>query len=194
MNKLLIATNNDHKLEEFKSIFKDLNFNVEVVSPKFFGCFDEPIEDGLTFEDNAFIKAKYYYDKFHLPTISDDSGICIKYFKDYPGVHSSRFLKMDSYDNRNKYILELMKNVKDRTCIFHCCLCYINDKGEHKFYKGTLEGEISFESKGSYGFGYDSIFYLKEFNKTNAELDEYGKNKISHRFKVIKEFVNDNIE
>lgn len=189
--KLLIATNNDHKLLEFKAIFDDLNFDVDIVSPKDLGDSAEPLEDGLTFEENAYIKAKYYYDLYKLPTIADDSGICIKYFNDYPGVHSSRFLHDDSYAVRNNKILDLMKNVKNRECIFNCCLCYIDESGNVKYFKGTLEGEISKVAKGEFGFGYDPIFFLKEYNKTNAELDAYGKNKISHRFKVLKEFVNE---
>lgn len=191
MKEILVATNNNHKLEEMKDIFNSLSFDVKLISPKDFNDHTEPIEDGLTFKDNAYIKAKYYYDKYHLPTIADDSGIYIKYFNNYPGVHSSRFLKTDDNNERNLKILDLMKNVKDRECIFNCWLCYIDDKGNVKYYSGTLEGEISKEAKGDFGFGYDPIFFLKEYNKTNAELTNYGKNKISHRFKVLKDFVND---
>lgn len=191
MNKLFIATNNNHKLEEMNDIFKSLNFDVEIVSPKTFNDYTEPLEDGLTFKENAYIKAKYYYDKYHLPTLADDSGIYIKYFNNYPGVHSSRFLHSNNYLERNIKILDLMKNVKDRECVFNCWLCYINEFGEDKYFSATLEGEIANEAKGDYGFGYDPIFYLKEYNKTNAELTNYGKNKISHRFKVLKEFVNE---
>lgn len=191
MNKLMVATNNAHKLEEINDIFKSLNFNVELVSPNSFNDHTEPIEDGLTFKDNAYIKAKYYYDKYHMPTIADDSGIYIKYFNNYPGVHSSRFLHANTNEERNIKILELMKNVKDRTCIFNCWLCYIDENGVVKFFSATLDGEISTEAKGEFGFGYDPIFFLKEFNKTNAELTNYGKNKISHRFKVLKDFVNE---
>lgn len=191
MKELLVATNNNHKLEEMKEIFNSLSFDVKLISPKDFNDHTEPIEDGLTFKDNAYIKAKYYYDKYHLPTIADDSGIYIKYFNNYPGVHSSRFLKTNDNNERNLKILDLMKNVKDRECIFNCWLCFIDDKGNVKYYSGTLEGEISKEAKGDFGFGYDPIFFLKEYNKTNAELTNYGKNKISHRFKVLKDFVND---
>lgn len=191
MKELLVATNNKHKLEEMNDIFKSLNFNVKLISPSDFGDHTEPIEDGLNFKENSYIKAKYYFDKYHKPTIADDSGICIKYFKDYPGVHSSRFLNSESYNARNKKILDLMKNVKDRRCIFNCWLCYIDENEQIKYFSATLEGEISLEQKGEYGFGYDPIFFLKEFNKTNAELTNYGKNKISHRFKVLKEFVNE---
>lgn len=191
MKQLFIATNNNHKLEEINDIFKSLDFNVEIVCPKTFGDHTEPLEDGLTFKDNAYIKAKYYYDKYHLPTLADDSGIYIKYFNNYPGVHSSRFLHSDSYLERNNKILDLMKNVKDRECVFNCWLCYIDENGKDNYFSAILDGEISTEAKGEFGFGYDPIFYLKEFNKTNAELTNYGKNKISHRFKVLKEFVNE---
>lgn len=191
MKELLVATNNNHKIEEMKDIFNSLSFDVKLISPKDFNDHTEPIEDGLTFKDNAYIKAKYYYDKYHIPTIADDSGIYIKYFNNYPGVHSSRFLKTNDNNERNLKILDLMKYVKDRECIFNCWLCYIDDKGNVKYYSGTLEGEISKEAKGDFGFGYDPIFFLKEYNKTNAELTNYGKNKISHRFKVLKDFVND---
>lgn len=191
MKELLVATYNNHKLEEIKDIFNSLSFEVELKSPKDFGDNVEPLEDGLTFKENAYIKAKYYYDKYHIPTIADDSGIYIKYFNNYPGVHSSRFLKSNNYYERNNKILDLMKNVKDRKCIFNCCLCYIDENGKDLYFFATLEGEISKEQKGDFGFGYDPIFYLKEYNKTNAELTNYGKNKISHRFKVLKDFVNE---
>lgn len=189
--KLMVATNNAHKLEEMKDIFNSLDFDVDLISPNSFNDHTEPLEDGLSFKENAYIKAKYYYDKYHIPTIADDSGIYIKYFNNYPGIHSSRFLNSNTNEERNTKILELMKYVKDRTCVFNCWLCYINEKGETKFFCGTLDGEISHEAKGDFGFGYDPIFYLKEYNKTNAELTNYGKNKISHRFKVLKDFVNE---
>ena len=91
LKKVFIASNNKHKISEIKDIFKINNFNIELLCPSDFNCNDEPIEDGLTFEENAIIKAKYYYDLFKIPTVAEDAGLCIDYFGGKPGIYSKRF-------------------------------------------------------------------------------------------------------
>ena len=159
MDKLFIATNNDHKKEEINTILKNNGINIELVSPKDFNDHDEPIENGLTYND-------------------------------LPGIHSARFLKGFNIEETNNYIIELMKYVKHRDALFECWICFINND-EVKYYQGLNPGEIALKAKGNERFGYDPIFLIKEFNKTEAELGNAYKNEHSHRAKALKAWVND---
>ena len=189
MEKLFIASNNAHKISEIKDILTRNGFNVDVFCPKDFNDHDEPIEDGLTFEENAYIKAKYYFDKYHMPTLADDSGVTIKYLNDLPGIHSARFLHCDDYKIKNEKILDLMKGIKNREAYFIDVICYIDESGKESYSRGENKGLIAYEQKGDKGFGYDPIFIIEEFNKTEAELGEEYKNKYSHRAKALKEWI-----
>lgn len=189
MMKLFIASNNKHKIEEIKDIF-DKNFlEVEIFSPSSFDDHDEPIEDGLSFEENALIKARYFYDKYHLPTIGEDSGICIDYFNGKPGIYSKRFLGQFDDPTKNEKILELMKDVKNRKARFVTALAFIDENNSEFIFNGINEGEIALEAKGSEGFGYDPIFLIPQFNKTEAELGLNYKGEFSHRARALKEFI-----
>lgn len=190
MKELFIASNNAHKIEEIDTILKNNGLDIKLLCPKDFDCFEEPVENGYSYKENAYIKAKYYYDKFHLPTLADDSGISIKYFNNQPNIHSSRFLKQYNVEEKNKKILELMKYVNKRDAYFECWICFINND-EVKYYQGINNGEIAREEKGKEGFGYDPIFLIKEFNKTEAELGNKYKNENSHRAKALKAWVKD---
>ena len=189
MEKLFIASNNAHKISEIKDILNRNGFNTEVFCPKDFNDKDEPIEDGLTFEENAYIKAKYYFDKYHMPTLADDSGVTIEYLNDLPGIHSARFLHVNDYKIKNEKILDLLRGVSNRNAKFIDVICFINDLGEISYSRGENNGLISYEQKGDKGFGYDPIFIIPEFNKTEAELGEEYKNKYSHRAKALKKWV-----
>lgn len=191
MKKLFIASNNAHKLEEIRDILKRNNIEIELICPKDLNDTDEPVEDGKTFEENAYIKAKYYYDKYSYPTIADDSGICIDYLDGRPGIHSARFLPDLNYDQKCDYIVNLMKNVTNRGAQFVDCLCFIDEKGNVHYYKGINEGRIAENKAGSEGFGYDPIFIIPEFNKTEAELGQAYKNEHSHRAKALKKWIED---
>jgi len=189
INKLLVASSNAHKIEEIKDILNRNNLNIEILSYKDFDDSSEPIEDGLNFEENALIKANFYYEKYHLPTLADDSGITIDYFNNLPGIHSSRFLHSNDYVSKNNRILELMKNVKNRKASFIAVVAYIDEEGNQHIFKGINNGLISTEQKGDKGFGYDPIFLIEEFNKTEAELGEEYKNEFSHRAKAMKQWI-----
>ena len=189
MRTIFLGSNNKHKLDEIKDIFKRNNFDVEIKTPNDFNDVSEPIEDGLSFEDNAYIKAKYYFDKYGIPCIGEDSGICIEYFNNLPGIHSKRFLKPLNDFDKNEYILKLMSNVKNRNATFNAIICYIDANGVKHFFKGINKGEISFEQKGSEGFGYDPIFMIPEYNKTEAELGQEFKNINSHRAKAFNSLI-----
>lgn len=189
MDKLFIASNNKNKIREIKDILIKNNIFLDLLTPNDFEDKSEPIEDGNSFEENAIIKARYYFDKYKIPCIGEDSGICIEYFNNLPGIHSKRFLQNYDNYNKNEKILSIMNNVKNRKASFNTYICYIDENGEQHIFNGIHVGEISKQQKGNEGFGYDPIFLIPEFNKTEAELGNEYKNMNSHRAKALSKFV-----
>lgn len=189
MKKLFIATGNKNKVYEFNLIFKEFNLDVELVCPSDFNDYSEPVEDGNSYEENAIIKAKYYFDKYHLPTIADDSGMNIKFLNEFPGIYSARFMKSYSYSEKNDAIIKIMEDAPYRDAKFVCVIAYIDEKGEVHTFEGINNGTIAYKQAGNEGFGYDPLFVIPEFNKTEAELGFAYKNKYSHRALACKKFV-----
>ena len=187
MEKLFVATSNAHKLEEIREILKLYGIERELVCPASFDDHDEPVEDGKSFKDNALIKARFWFNKYHLPTIADDSGLTIHFFNEFPGIYSARFMQNYSYFEKNSWILKGMKNESDREAKFHCVIAYINENTEECF-EGILQGEIADSIKGEHGFGYDPIFFLPELNKTTSELSPEEKNRLSHRSLALRKW------
>ena len=140
--------------------------------------------DGKTFEENALIKAKTYYNKYHLPTISDDSGLVVKALNGAPGIYSKRYSGGNDQDNIN-LLLKKLKNEKDRSAFFECAICYYD--GDAHYFIGKCHGDIGFIPEGDDGFGYNPIFLYNGKSFAQISLDE--KNKISHRARAINEFV-----
>ena len=188
MNKIFIASNNAHKIGEIRNILRDNGIDAELLCPKDFNDRSEPVENGKSFKENAFIKAEYYFNKYHYPTLADDSGICIDYLNGLPGIHSSRFYGEYDYHEKNQKVLRMMKNVKNRKACFYDVICYIEDKNKISYFEGINPGEIALEEKGNEGFGYDPIFLIPEYNKTEAELGDAFKNENSHRAKALKKW------
>lgn len=183
--KVLLATKNEHKIKELQEIINQYKIGIELISLDTLNDFDEVIEDGKTFYDNAFIKAKYYYNKYHLPCLADDSGLCVDSLNGLPGIYSARFASDINHHatsalNRKK-LLKMLEKEEERKAHFSCALVYY-DGQMTLFSYGELSGFITKEEKGENGFGYDSIFYVPEYQKTLAEMDENEKNKISHRY------------
>lgn len=178
--KLIFATGNKGKLKEVKNIFS--NYKVEIFSLSEIG-FDEEIEEnGATFEENAFIKAKEVHKKYNVPVIADDSGLVVDQLDSRPGVYSARYAGENStYDDNNKKLLdELSEQPQPHLAHFECCAVYLD--ANHKISShGILKGEIVKEFHGEHGFGYDPIFKPEGFKLTLAEMDLEQKNKISHR-------------
>ncbi len=188
--KIIFATKNKGKLKEFKELLAENNLSYEVLSLNDLKDVPEIIENGKTFKENAYIKAKRVFDKYHLPVIADDSGIIAEALGDRPGVYSARFAGEGASDeDNNKKLINELKDKEDKRAYFQCVLCYINSNGEIFFTDGKCFGEIIENPKGENGFGYDPIFYIRELDKTIAELDSHTKNKISHRGKAFKELV-----
>lgn len=184
--KIVFATKNEGKVRE---VIKMLNMDkIELITMAQAGIDVDVVEDGTTFEENAMKKAVEIMKISGMPAIADDSGLEIDYLDKQPGVHSARFLGHDtSYDIKNKKILEMLEGVPDekRTARFVSAVCLALPDGRTITTRGTIEGAIGHEIKGTNGFGYDPIFFIPEINKYSAELTTDEKNAISHRGKAI---------
>jgi XTP/dITP diphosphohydrolase len=182
MIKLLLATNNEGKVREFQSMIKDCG--VELVTPEQAGIKLKVEETGLTYEDNARLKAKAFANASGLLTLADDSGLEVEALKGEPGIHSSRYAGETASDSQKvNYLLTKLKNVpaEKRQASFHCVIAIAYPYGRVDFYSGRCDGFITDGPRGANGFGYDPIFLFPEYNKTMAELPEEVKNTISHR-------------
>lgn len=180
--EIIVASGNLGKIAEFKEIVPEVNF----ISMKEAGFSGEPEETGSTYKENAYIKAKAVYDALKKPVIADDSGLCVDALGGAPGIYSARFSGGSFADNR-ALLLKRMEGITDRSARFVCAVCYINEKGETLFGEGFTEGKILFEEIGNKGFGYDSLFYSFDLNKSFGETDEEEKNAVSHRYRAIKD-------
>lgn len=187
--KILIATNNKHKVIEFKNILSDFK-DIELITPKDLGINIEPDENGNSFEENSKIKCIEFYKESKIPVVADDSGLEIDVLDKQPGIYSSRFAGLYASDKDNRIkVLQLLDKVKaeHKMARFRCVICFY-DGQDINFFDGTVEGKIINEERGSKGFGYDSIFIPNNYTQTFAELDENIKNKISHRANALKKF------
>lgn len=186
--KIIFATGNKNKMKEIRQIMEDLD--MEILSMREAGIDVDIEENGVTFEENAQIKADAIAEQVKdAIVLADDSGLEIDYLGKKPGVHSARFLGEDtSYTIKNQHILDLLKGVEKekRTARFVCTIAAVFPNGEKKVVRETIEGYIGFESKGEHGFGYDPIFYVPEFGCSTAELSMEQKNQISHRGKALQ--------
>lgn len=191
MLTIVLATSNPHKIEEINAITKD--FGVEFILPE--GDFD-PIENGETFEENALIKAKEANKLTNMPTLADDSGLCVEALNGEPGIHSARYA--DTPQAKIEKLLQALEGVplEKRIAKFVCAMTLLDKNGEILLStRGECFGQIGFEAKGKNGFGYDPIFIVDGGGLTMAELSEEEKNKISHRALALKNvttFLQDN--
>lgn len=187
-NKLIIASNNYHKIDEIKTILKDLNY--EILSLKEAGIDIEIEEKGSTFEENSYIKAKAIFDLANEAVLADDSGLEVYALDGAPGVYSARFAGEHGNDRKNNNrLLELLKDIPDenRGARFVSSIVMLTPDGNKVLGNGYVEGKIGYEEKGSNGFGYDPLFVVPELNKTFAELTSDEKNNISHRKRALQD-------
>lgn len=184
--KILLGTKNEHKKKEFMKLFEDMD--IEFVSLKDLGFEGEIEENGSTFKENALIKAKKSYELYGIPALADDSGICIDAFNGKPGIYSARFAGYNTpSSSKNSLIINLLKGNSNRGAHYTCALAFFDGK-ETFISEEYCYGEIISDERGSEGFGYDPIFYLKDYDKTMAEIPLEEKNKISHRGKALEKF------
>ena len=175
-------------MKEIRMILKDLG--LEILSMKEAGADVEIIEDGMSFEENAEIKARSVARVLTNDIVlADDSGLEIDYLDKAPGIYSARFAGEDtSYDIKNRIFLDRLEGVPDeeRTARFVCAVAAVFPDGTVSVVRKTIEGRIAEEAAGDNGFGYDPIFYVPEYGCTTAEMKPEQKNELSHRGKALR--------
>lgn len=187
---LILASQNKDKLKEIKSILFDLELNLLSLDEISLSNL-KIVESGDTLSANAFIKAKTIFDIAKKPVISDDSGLFVPELSFEPGVHSSRYASEHASDQDNR--LKLIRNIKKLNkrklkAYFETKICFILNETENYYFTGRLDGYVIDNMRGDNGFGYDSVFYIEEKDKTLAEISSEMKNLISHRYKAMIEF------
>ena len=186
--ELFLATTNRGKVKEIQNFLKD--FDVKIIA----GPYPDVEEIGLSFEDNAIIKAKACAEFSGLPTLADDSGLCIWALGGSPGIFSKRWIGPEnSYPKAFEKIEEELKRVdaRNRLASFICSLVYCWPEGDtfsHKVFEGRVDGELTFPAKGENNFGYDPIFIPNGCDKTFAEMTSKEKGEISHRSLALQKF------
>jgi len=192
MKQLILATKNPGKIREFKQIMKKYPF--EIRSLLDIAELEDIAETGMTFEENALIKARAIASKYNAIVVADDSGLEIDALNGAPGVYSARYavnanlgiVNMDDA-NMDKVLAELEQVApSERHARFVCVLAMVDEVGNETVVRGTCEGQIWHCKRGENGFGYDPIFYLPKHQLMMAELSEDEKNKISHRGDALK--------
>ena len=190
MDTIVIASNNKHKIKEFREIIKDYN----ILSLEGIGYYDDIEEDGKTFEENSLIKARNVHEYLennglNYIVIADDSGLCVDSLDGAPGIYSARYSGVHGNDqaNRDKLLKEL--EGKDRSAYFSCTIVVYYPDETYKTFVGKTYGKITKEELGNKEFGYDCIFYSDDLKKTFGEATEEENNSVSHRSRAIKEML-----
>ena len=180
LEKIVVASGNEGKIAEIKSIFK----GVEIIPMRELGFTDEIPETGSSFRENAKIKAETVAKKFNLPALSDDSGLCVYALRGAPGIYSARFSGGGPKENR-ALLLKLMENISDRSAHFQSAVCLCLPDGKTLFGEGRTYGRILQEEIGNKGFGYDCLFFSDDLKKSFGLAEEDEKNAVSHRFRAL---------
>ena len=182
--KLIIASNNAHKIKEIKEILKG-EFD-EIVSLREAGISHETVEDGSTFLENAMKKAREIAEISGCAALSDDSGICVHALGDAPGVFSARYAGEHGDDEANNdLVLKNLEGKSDRSAHYTCAVVVAYPDGSEVHAEGYMYGKIIHERRGTHGFGYDPLFVPDGEARTVAEMSDEEKNKISHRANAL---------
>ena len=187
MKEIVVATQNKGKIEEIVLALAALPVKVLALSE--FGPIPEAVEDGASFRDNALLKARHYAKFTGKACLADDSGLEVDALQGAPGIYSARFAgeMADDDANNQKLLTELTGiGMAERTARFRCVLAFVDTDESIQTTDGVCEGYISQQQRGTGGFGYDSLFYMSELNKTMAELSKNEKNAISHRGQALR--------
>ena len=187
VSKIVLASNNSGKLREFNDLFASTGINI---IPQSEFSVEDAIEDGLSFVENAIIKARHACAITQLPAIADDSGIEIDALKGKPGIYSARYSGEHGNDKQhNQLVLKQLKGIKheQRTARFQCVLAFMRHEHDPTplICQASWEGYILEEERGANGFGYDPLFWIPEKQCSSAELAKEEKNKLSHRGKAL---------
>lgn len=185
--KLIIASRNVHKIREIRAMLKPLGA-LDLYSLIDYPDYTPPPETGVTFEENATIKATDAAKSLNAYVIADDSGLVVPILNGHPGVRSARYAGEEASDRDNrKKLLEALSSHReeDRDAYYECCMVLASPEKIEKCVSARCEGRILESERGGQGFGYDSLFLKHEYNKTFAELEEEVKNRVSHRRKAL---------
>ncbi len=191
--KLVLASNNKGKLAEFEHLFAELQLAVEVI-PQGQLHIEDAVEDGLSFVENAIIKARHAAKISGLPALADDSGLCVPILGGAPGIYSARYAGEHGNDagNNAKLLQDLLPYRGDAPIggMFVCVLALVShaDDPLPQIFQGIWQGEILSETRGENGFGYDPLFWIAEMHCASAQLEKTVKNKISHRGQAMQLF------
>lgn len=186
-NIIVLATSNKNKLKELQEILKD--FPVAIKSLSDFGPMPEAVEDGETFDDNAYKKALHYAKVLGVPCLADDSGLVVDALDGRPGVYSARYSGPEATDWKNcEKLLGEMEGQTNRSAHFVCVLSLATPAGPALTWEGRCNGELIAERRGGAGFGYDPIFFSPDLGKTFAEASMAEKSAISHRGRALADF------
>jgi XTP/dITP diphosphohydrolase len=187
---LILATRNQGKISEFRQLLK--NHDIEIKSLLDFGPIPPVVEDGKTFEDNAYKKAHFTARVLGLPALADDSGLVVKALGGAPGVYSARYAGDDATDEENNLkLIREMEGKSDREAYFESVIIVAVPRGPALTYIGRADWEIVIEPAGGNGFGYDPLFYYPPLKKTFAQMSLEEKNRVSHRGKAMQELGNE---
>lgn len=185
--KLVLATNNPHKIQEITAILEGLD--VEVITKDSYPDFPEIEETGATLEENAILKAKGIYEFTGLPSMADDSGLEVDALKGHPGVSSARYAGPGcTFADNNAKLLRVLDGVPDdkRTARFRCVIAICFENGSTRLAEGRIDGIITRDLRGRQGFGYDPVFLIPHLGLTFAEMPPEQKNSMSHRGRAVR--------
>lgn len=181
--KIVFATGNPNKLKEIQEIAGDTD--IEFISPA--EGFN-PVENGKTFEENSYIKAKEAARVSKMMSLADDSGLCVEALNGAPGLYSARYA--DTSQARINKLLKELEPHKNRNAKFVCAMTLVDENGEIIFQTtGECQGKIAYKQAGTGGFGYDPVFLVENTPKTMAEMSEEEKNEISHRGRALRKVI-----
>ena len=183
--EILVATHNLHKKEEIQQI---LGEKYKITSLTDYNIHDEIIEDGLSFHENALIKAKFCFEKTGKSSLGDDSGLVVPALDGRPGIFSARYAGDHDFDKNMTKVLEEMQDKQDREAYFVTVLCLYNENGA-EYFEGRVYGNLSRQRSGKKGFGYDPIFIPKGYEISFADMPSEEKNAISHRKNALDQFL-----
>jgi XTP/dITP diphosphohydrolase len=187
VREIIIATKNAGKVKDFETLFSPKRFKVKSLLD--FPEIEDVEETGVTFAENATLKAETISSALNKPVIADDSGLAIDALNGEPGVYSARYAGENKDDNANiEKVLQKLSDVpfEKRTARFHCALAIAVPGKRTEIVEGTCEGRILEEKRGENGFGYDPIFFVEKWNCSMAELSKEQKNQISHRANALQ--------
>ncbi|MEM7184245.1 MAG: RdgB/HAM1 family non-canonical purine NTP pyrophosphatase [Spirochaetota bacterium] len=189
MKKVIIASNNQHKIAEMKVFFADIG--ISVAAPKEEGISFDVEETGTTFEQNAQLKSEALFKLSGIPSFADDSGICVKALDGRPGVYSARYGQSGMTDKqRAELLVQEMQTQTNRDAYYYCAISYTTAEGSYHF-SAQCDGYITsdYDYEAEHGFGYDPIFYYPALQKRFSQVPTNEKNKISHRGLALEKFI-----